>query len=280
MLVRALGLVAGVLLWSAPAALADSTTSVNWAGYAAHRAGVHFRDVTAEWRIPRPSCASGAPGFSSMWVGLGGYSGSSPALEQAGIEADCSSSGRAVYFPWYELVPAPPGTVPLTVGPGDLIRGTVSASRRRVTITLQDVTRHRTFQKGFSASRLDTSAAEWIVEAPSECTNAGQCETLPLADFGRASFEAARATSRQARSGPVASPLWNTTEITLVPRGSRFFAGTVGASGEAIPSGLTSGGSAFAVSFAASSQPTGSPGPFFGARDSRLLVGRLIHPKR
>lgn len=215
-----------------------------------------------------------------MWVGLGGYSGTSSALEQTGIEVDCSSSGHTVFFAWYELVPSAPGTIPLTVRPGDLIRGTVSASGRWVTITLADLTRRRTFEKSFYASELDTTAAEWIVEAPSECASGGQCFTLPLADFGRAGFLAAYATTTQGRGGAVASPSWGTTKITLVPRGSRVFAATADELAEAIPSALTSGGSAFTVSFEASSQPTTGSGPFFGARDSHLHVGRLIHPRR
>lgn len=276
-LVRTLGAAVAMFLFAAPAALADGTTSVNWAGYAAHRAGVHFRRVTGEWRIPTPSCPPGASGYSSAWVGLGGYSGRSRALEQTGVEVNCSSSGRGAYFAWYELVPARPGRVPLTVRPGDLVRATVAVSGRRVTITLADLTRRRTFQKSFSASRLDTTAADWIVEAPSECTNAGQCVTLPLADFRRNNFRAAGATSVQGASGAITSRWWSATQITLVPRGPRLLAETTDGLPDAIPSALTDGGSAFTVSFAGSSR---SPEPFFGARGGYPLVGRLVHPKR
>jgi hypothetical protein len=278
-LVGALGAAAAVFLLGAPAALADSATSVNWAGYVAHRPGVHFRRVTGEWRIPTPSCTPGASGYSSAWVGLGGYSANSNALEQAGVEVDCSSSGRGAYFAWSELVPARPETIPLTVRQGDLVRATVTTSGRRVTIRLADLTRRRTFQKSSNASRLDTAAADWIVEAPSECTNAGQCITLPLTDFGRTSFRAAGATSVQGHSGAITSGWWSATKITLVPRASQFFAETTDGLPDAIPSALTAGGSAFAVSFAGSSQ-SASSGPFFGALGAHPLVGRLVHPKR
>jgi hypothetical protein len=266
-------------VWGAPAALADSTTSVNWAGYAAHRTGVHFRRVTAEWRIPSASCTPGIPGYSSLWAGLGGYSGSSNALEQTGIEVDCSSSGRGVYYAWYELVPAAPGTIRLTVRPGDLIRATVAASGGRVTITLADLTRRLTFRKRFHPSQLDTTAADWIVEAPSDCTTGGLCFTLPLADFGRATLQAARAASVQGRSGAIARPGWSNTKITLVPHGLRFFAGTAQGLAQAVPSALSSGGSAFAVSFEGSSQSAPSR-PFSSVRAAHRLVGRLVHPKR
>jgi hypothetical protein len=268
-----------MFLWCASTALAGSTTSVNWAGYAAHRTGVHFRRVTAEWQVPSASCTPGVPGYSSLWVGLGGYSSSSNALEQTGVEVDCSSSGRGVYYAWYELVPAPPKTIPLSVRPGDLIRATVGASGGRVTITLADLTRRRTFQRSFHPSQLDTTAADWILEAPSACTNGVACFTLPLADFGRAAFQAAHAATTQGRGGAITSRLWNTTKITLVASGSRFFAGTGAGSPDAVPSALASGGSAFTVTFEGSSQSAPS-GPFFGAGDAHRVVGRVLHLKR
>ncbi len=71
---------------SAPAALADSTNSSNWAGYAVHRQGVSFRSVTGTWRQPKVRCTPGKATYSAFWVGLGGYSLNAPALEQTGTE--------------------------------------------------------------------------------------------------------------------------------------------------------------------------------------------------
>ena len=77
MLVLAAGLSA------APAALAktQTTQSTNWAGYAVHRDGASFHRVSANWTAPSASCTSGQPSYSSAWVGLGGYSPTSSALE-------------------------------------------------------------------------------------------------------------------------------------------------------------------------------------------------------
>jgi Peptidase A4 family len=277
---RSLAIAAGGLLWAAPAALASSTTSVNWAGYAVHQAGVRFRSVTGEWRVPKPNCTGGSPGYSSVWVGLGGYSETSSALEQTGTEIDCQRSGQAHYFAWYELVPAAPHSLSVPVRPGDLMRASVKVSGRRVTIAVSNLTERRTYRRTFSASKLNLTSAEWIVEAPSECTGSGACFTLPLADFGSASVSAARATSTTGRTGAVASGLWTFTEITLVPHGPRFIGNMLEQSGEAVPSALTAGGSAFTVSYQPASQPpaggsTGSPGPFFTARGSRLPAGRV-----
>ena len=57
---------AGALaLCAAPAALANTTKSSNWAGYAVHRSGVKFKKVSGRWKVPAASCAAGSRGFSS-----------------------------------------------------------------------------------------------------------------------------------------------------------------------------------------------------------------------
>jgi hypothetical protein len=241
-----LAITAGGLLWAAPAALAG-VTSANWAGYAAHRPGVRFRYVTGEWQVPTASCTPGAPAFSSNWIGLGGYRENSGALEQTGTETDCSASGRVNYSAWYELVPAAPHSISLGLRPGDLVRGSARAAGGWVTIVLSDLSNGRSFRRSFHPSYLDRTSADWIVEAPSECTHSGRCRTLPLADFGRTSLFAARATTVAGRAGAITSRWWNTTTITLV-HGSRSPAGT-GSAPEAAPSGLTAGGSAFTVAY-------------------------------
>src|SRR5689334_3906345 len=90
-----------------PAASAATTeTSSNWAGYAVRKSGVTFRHVTATWVQRAVDCSTSAGrSYSAYWVGLGGFSSSSQALEQIGTDADCSSTGSAKYIAWYELVP-------------------------------------------------------------------------------------------------------------------------------------------------------------------------------
>jgi hypothetical protein len=80
-------------------------TSSNWAGYAVKRSGVRFRHVSGSWVQPAVDCSSGSGTYSAVWVGLGGSSAGSQALEQIGTEADCTSGGTARYATWYELVP-------------------------------------------------------------------------------------------------------------------------------------------------------------------------------
>ena len=118
-----LAVVALAALAGAPAALADSTQSSNWAGYAVHRAGITFAKVAGTWTQPQATCSGGRPTYSAVWVGIGGYNVSSQALEQTGTEADCTAGGHAVSSAWYEVVPAPSRTIKRTIAPGDRVRG-------------------------------------------------------------------------------------------------------------------------------------------------------------
>lgn len=273
------GLVSAVALAlvGAPVALADSSQSSNWAGYAIHRSGVNFSKVVGTWRQPSAICTAGNRTYSAIWVGLGGYSQRSQALEQIGTELDCNPSGRAVSSTWYELVPAASQTINFTVRPGDLISASVVVLGHRVTVTLHDATRHRTFVKTLHPAVVDLSSAEWIVEAPSECVGEDTCQTLPLADFGSATFDFAGATSARGHAGSISDRNWDSTRISLTPQGRHFvvYRGPGAAGGAAAPSTLSSKGTSFKVAYHTASTP--------GTRALATSValpraGRLVHP--
>jgi Peptidase A4 family len=263
----------------APAALADTTNSSNWAGYAVHRSGISFKTVTGGWRQPTVRCTAGTPSYSAFWVGLGGYSLNSPALEQTGTEVDCTPGGKAVSSVWYELVPAPSMPIRLDVRPGDLVRASVTTAGTLVTISLDDVTRHRGFHKTVNSPTIDASSAEWIVEAPSECVSAGSCQTLPLARFAPTLFGSASAQTTAGHTGSISDPIWSWTRITLTPDGHRF--STYGGRGPfapaASPTALLSKGTAFKVDYALVSTP-GSPG--LRVRTASVRSRPLVHPRR
>lgn len=260
----------------APSASADTTLSQNWSGYAVH--GTNFQWVSASWRQPRPVCAAGQTRYSAMWVGLGGYSLTSGALEQVGTELDCLR-GRAASSAWYELVPGPSHTLAMAVRPGDLLAASVSAVGGRVTVAINDVTRHRSFRQTFTPTTFDVSSAEWILEAPSSCV-AGTvfCQTLPLANFGRATFSKVRAQATDGTVGGIVSSAWQQTKIVLGPGGTQFVinAGGGGAIGTASPTGLSGSGSSFSISY---HQQRGPTPELYG---SRMPSGprTIVHPGR
>jgi hypothetical protein len=266
---------AAIALTCAPGALADSSQSSNWAGYAVHRPGVDFSRVVGAWKQPAAVCIPGNLSYSAVWVGLGGYSVTSPALEQIGTEMDCSASGRAVSSAWYELVPAASQTISFSVHAGDEIVATVTVVGHKVQLILADQTRHRVFSKTVRASVIDVSSAEWIVEAPSECFSNTSCQTLPLADFGSTRFNLATAQSTVGHDGSINDRAWRSTRISLAPTGQHFivYRGR-GVTGSASPSSLDHRGKSFTVTYHDVYQPV-SPARAGQQRSTR--AGHLVH---
>jgi hypothetical protein len=237
-----------------------STTSSNWAGYAVRRTGTAFKSVSGTWTVPAVDCTSNAETYSANWVGLGGYSTTSKALEQLGTESDCSRSGQATYSAWFEVVPAAATDSKITIKAGDTITASVKVVNKVVTMTIKNSTRGTSQTKVVRAAAVDRTSAEWIVEAPSLCTGTvatdASCRQTALADFGTTGFTAATATSTTGHTGTIVDPAWTTVGITLrsQTRGGPGFVrgrGDFGqaAAGGAIPGALDATGGAFDVAY-------------------------------
>lgn len=253
-----------------------SEVSANWAGYVATGPGstyttasptMSYSDVTGEWVEPRATC-TGAPTSVALWVGLGGYSVNSQELEQAGTSADCDAGGRPDYYAWYELVPADAIVVRLKIDPGDLVTSSVVVNGDDVLVQVIDRSRGTRFTHRLTMHNPDTSSAEWIVEAPTECTTASDCEQVALTNFGQVTFARTFAIGN-AVPGTIESPAWMATAITLVPTTHRVFGAAndaaVGADNAgAEPLNANVAGTGFSVSWqadaAADDQTTGASG--------------------
>jgi hypothetical protein len=203
---------------SAQTVNAQQAASENWAGYVAHSnlGNGQFSNVSGSWVEPSVS-SSTSQGYSAFWVGLGGSSNQSQALEQVGTSAD-TVDGQTQYYAWYELVPAPETKLNLAVHPGDHMTGKVSVSGTTVTISLSDQTTGQSVTKQLQMSNPDTSSAEWIAEAPSSEGGSGDYQPLPLADFGKVTFTSASATS-DGHAGSVSDPNWSLQQVQLTSSG-------------------------------------------------------------
>lgn len=283
--------VAGALvIGMTPTALAATTdvaesTSANWSGYVASGSGSdaspQFSNVAGSWVEPNADCSSGS-GVAAFWVGLGGASEGSGALEQVGTQADCSTGGSGEHFAWYEMVPAAPVRLDLAIRPGDHVSARVSVSGTSVTVSLFNQSTGASSTKTLQMDNPDVSSAEWIAEAPSVCQGAdaistSNCTPVSLADFGRVTFTGASATANGA-TGTVSSSNWSAHAVQLSGTGGADtgYPGIVDssasgtASASATPSSLSTDGSSFSVAWqpdgsqaAGSSYPT-DPGSGYG----------------
>ena len=122
--------------------------------------------------MPTATCNTprAAGGFSTVWIGLGGYTTKSQ--EEVGTDSNCSTKNKPTYYAWFELVPYIAYNVPSNdkVLAGDTITGTVNIlSPTLVQLQIQNQTRNWNFSRTITFSAQDTSTAEWISEAPASC---------------------------------------------------------------------------------------------------------------
>ncbi len=261
----------------------QAAVSENWAGYVAGSDNSGFSAVSAAWTQPRVDCSTtDAATYSAYWVGLGGGGENSNALEQIGTQADCSN-GSASYYAWYELVPSAPVELKLSVQPGDQLWARTAVDGNQVSFYIRDRTTGQTWTRTLTMTSAtpDTSTAEWVTEAPSECQGdaTGNCTPLTLADFGTAKFTDAYTTS-DGHTGAISDSDWTTEAIELAPSSSSLYGGgpggylgggdgysaygdysggSSGGSEGAAPTSLSDNGTAFSVEYGAA-LATGSSG--------------------
>lgn len=173
-------------------------TSSNWSGYAAYGSNGSFNSVSASWTQPSVSCTN-TNTYSSYWVGLDGYNNST--VEQLGTESDCSS-GQPSYYAWFEMYPKRGYYINMTIHAGDQISASVTYSgQNRYALSLTNVTTNKSFSTTQKTASGRRASAEVVVEAP---YSGG---TLPLANFGQASFTDALANNSPMGNFPNLDPI-------------------------------------------------------------------------
>jgi hypothetical protein len=239
---------------------AQADVSSNWAGYVASAEdswtgdAASFSAVSGTWVQPAANCSTATSATSSaFWVGLGGDSDSSNALEQIGTEADCSSRDTAGAWAWYELVPKASVRLAMKVEPGDHMTASVKVDGTKVALRLANLTRGTTFSRVLSMAAPDTSSAEWIAEAPSLCDTSSNCRELALTDFGKVRFSNATATSG-GHTGAISDTGWSADAVELAggAESGGFGYGRYqleSAASEALPSSLTRSGRGFTITW-------------------------------
>ncbi len=160
-----------------------TTVSLNWSGYAV-TSNKLFTYVHTTFVEPTITCSGVADQWTSNWSGLDGYN--SDTVEQDGTFAHCGGSGNTTpkYEAWYELYPAASVNV-FAVHAGDIIDSAVSYANGEFTLTISDLSTGKTSSTTAACASCARTSAEWIIERPELCNNAGtKCFLTELADFG------------------------------------------------------------------------------------------------
>jgi len=196
-----------------PGKRANASKSNNWFGYnqGSQERGMKFHSIAGDWTVPSArQHTKGQSESSSTWIGIGGGCTDAKCTEgddtliQAGTEQDVSASGKPSYSAWWEIIPAPSATIAnMKVRPGDHMRASITEAPKGSEIwhiTIQDLTRHETFNKTVPYTST-YATAEWIEETPIVIgTNAGLADLprLSRTTFDRAKVNGASAQLRAA----------------------------------------------------------------------------------
>ena len=262
---------------SAQTVSAQQEESQNWSGYVVNSStGKRFSSVSGSWVQPAASSDTSGQGFAAFWVGIGGASQGSQALEQVGTQAQ-TSGGQTTYSAWYELVPSAQVTLPLTIHAGDHMTGRVTVHGTSVTIYLSDQTTGQSVTRTLHMSDPDTSSAEWIAEAPAAEMGDGSAQVLPLADFGKVTFTNASATAG-GHTGSISDPAWTVAQVDMNGQSAPSYVGGAGgytdvalagqSGGGASTGNLGNGGTSFTVAYSSATANGGGSGSQSGGSGS------------
>ncbi len=179
-----------------------TTTSSNWSGYDDSTDGP-FTSVTATWVQPPVRPAGATFTDAAFWVGLDGDN--SDTVEQIGTEG--YSEGVVGYDAWYEMYPAAPVTIGMSIHPGDLMTGSVTESGvSTFTLEITDQTTGKSFQTVQTMSVVpQLASAEVIAEAPSDDSD----DVVRLSDFSLVTFSDCAFNGQ-----PIGAFNWNQIDMT------------------------------------------------------------------
>jgi hypothetical protein len=165
----------------------NSIVTGYWSGYAVNTSAP-YTSASGTFQVPSAKYdgLTNSTEYVSQWVGIGGYGDST--LIQLGAMEIAPTSGSTSYLVWYELYPAGAIQVPNSVKPGDIITASLQctaacspSSTQTWLLGLTDHTAGWTWTQSFQY-QSSMASAEWITEAPGN-------STLPLANYGQATFD-------------------------------------------------------------------------------------------
>jgi len=192
------------------------SSSQNWSGYAVETSLTSpqkhaVTSVAGRWTIPTVTASTSAETFSSIWVGIDGYSDGT--VEQLGTEQDWTSSGQQNYV-WFEMYPHGAfEIVGFPIAPNDEFGAAVTyIGSSTFVLSITNFTQgvyYRVPTRYTKSRTAQRSSAEWVLEAPYSG------EILPLADFGTATMTGCKATLNN-HTGAIGDSSWQNDAITMV----------------------------------------------------------------
>ena len=228
------------LQWAGPNVGHGTESSINWAGYGV--SGGTFTKVAGSWVQPGVTCPAKLSEGAAFWVGIDGLVSTDKTVEQIGTDSDCVAASGPSYYAWYQMYPKESSRpAPFEVsgrggrdhrcaGFGDG-QGLHTDDQCHVGWRAE-MARHNQNDRHHGAEGIVRR-----VDSRSPLRRIFVQEGDPLSDFGSVNFSGLSVVGRA--TNPKAG--FTDTEITMTTTDS--------ASVKAYPSALSSGGTAFGVTW-------------------------------
>jgi len=185
--------------------------SSNWSGYnqGLLGKGTVFTSVSGDWTVPTArQHTAGRAENSSAWVGIGGGCLEpscllvDPTLIQAGTNQDVDAQNHASYATWWEIIPLPQILTPLSVGPGDHVRVTISQMLPEIwQIRIDNISSGQSFSTTVPYPS-SYGTAEWILETPTVISTDGGVGLASMPNLGSVPFFNAKANGANPQLDP------------------------------------------------------------------------------
>jgi hypothetical protein len=175
--------------------------SINWSGYAVTSPS-KFTYVYSSFVQPAITCSGAKDLVTSNWVGLDGFANQT--VEQDGTQGVCAGANHMTpkYVAWYEMYPKNSVNV-FSISAGDTITAAVSYTSGMFSLTVSDLTSHKSHTDVAACSKCRRASAEWIIERPAQCANHSctKAAILALPDFGTSTMSDDVASDGGANTG-------------------------------------------------------------------------------
>jgi hypothetical protein len=212
-------------LFHRPIVVVGTNQSNNWSGYnqgTLEQGGKSFHQISGTWVVPTASAhKAGENEYSASWVGIGGgcidatCMVTDSTLIQAGTSQDVDTAGRATYYAWWEIIPAPSVQVSLPVAAGDTVTVNIAETTPQLwSIGINNVTTGQSWSTTVPYSST-YATAEWIEETPVVIDNSGAVSIGPMPDLSSVNFDAS--TTNGTNAGLKSSDAMQLVDANRVP---------------------------------------------------------------
>ena len=175
-----------------------------------------FSHIEDTYTLPKVNCTKTPNALAQFRTGLDGLNDST--IERVGVSALCINAAPAVYFAWFQMIPADPHPVVMFSPPdaGDVMHASITVvPPGAYTLSLADLSTGQNFTVHTSCPMCLNSSAQVTAgpEGPGTYGVPPGAVGEPPADFGTVHFHSIIVTDSAGHTGGLVNANWNTDKL-------------------------------------------------------------------